>query len=148
MLYFLKNKIFLNQQLSLALRDHLWPRVWGGPGHRPACPPPTHTHTTQRGPVGLLGGAPACLAASIWKSCVRVCMCRLRCQLIGPLLSTLGTSLVPKGLGFWSQGLRGNLPWAWDSAAARTSFSASEKCVEDPCHPRWEECGGGDRWDR
>ena len=50
--------------------------------------------------MGLLGGAPACLAASMWKSCVCVCMCRLRCQLIGPLLSTLGTSFLPKGLGF------------------------------------------------
>ena len=46
MLYFLKNKIFLNQQLSLALRDHLWPWVWGGPGHRPT--PPHHTHTQCR----------------------------------------------------------------------------------------------------
>lgn len=55
MLYFLKNKIFLNQQLSLALRDYLWPWVWGGPGHRPA--PPHHTHTMWKGPAGLRGGA-------------------------------------------------------------------------------------------
>lgn len=102
----------------------------------------------QKGPVGLLGGAPARLAADMWKSCVRVYMCRLRCQLIGPLLSTLGTSLVPNRLGFWSQGLWGNLPWTWDSAAARTSFSASEKCVEYPCYPRWEEYGVGDGWGR
>lgn len=124
----------------------------GSPGSLPPSahpsPPHTHTHTMQKGPVGLLGGAPARLAADMWKSCVRVYMCRLRCQLIGPLLSTLGTSLVPNRLGFWSQGLWGNLPWTWDSAAARTSFSASEKCVEYPCYPRWEEYGVGDGWGR
>lgn len=147
MLYFLKNKIFLNQQLSLALRDHLWPWVWGGPGHRPTPPHHTHTHNAE-GACGPAGWSPSPPGCRFVEELCRVYICRLRCQLIGPLLSTLGTSLVPNGLGFWSQGLWGDLPWTWDSAAARTSFSASEKCVENPCYPRWEECGVGDGWGR
>ena len=57
MLYFLKNKIFLNQQLSLALRDYLWPWVWGGPGHRPAPPHHTHINTHTHTVEGACGPA-------------------------------------------------------------------------------------------